>query len=295
MQISPRRYMDATTDFGFKKLFGQEESKPVLKGFLYELLDLPAPIAELTFLSTEQLPRTAEERRGIFDIYCVDENGQRFIVEMQKAQQYYFRDRALYYSTFPIVNQVERGEDWNYQLNPVYCVGILNFIFEDDDRFLHRVRLIDETTHKVFSDKLTFVYVELPKFNLGLEELETFRDKWIYFLKHVTQFREIPETFSEVPFDLAFHLAELAQLTDEEAAYYEGSLKQSRDRYAENETAHLQGKEEGITEGRELGLKQRSIEIAQTLIRQQMPLSTILQITGLTEEEVQPLLGENQN
>ena len=297
MQIPPRRYMDVRTDFGFKKLFGQEESKPILKGFLFDLLDLSAPIAELHFLSTEQLPRTSEERKSIFDIYCIDESGRRFIVEMQKAEQLHFKNRALYYSTFPIVNQVKKG-DWDYQLNPVYCVGILNFTFQNDDRYIHRVRLIEETTHEVFSDKLTFVYVELPKFNLGLEELETFTDKWIYFLKHTTEFEEIPEGFSESPFDLAFHLVELAQLTAEEADYYEGSLKQARDRYAENQTAHLKGREEGMAEGiekgREEGGKLRDIAIAQMLIKQQVPLATVLQATGLTEEEVQPFLNENQ-
>ena len=285
MQIPPRRYMDVRTDFGFKKLFGQEESKPVLKGFLFDLLDLSAPIAEIDFLSPEQLPRTSEERKSIFDIYCIDESGRRFIVEMQKAEQLHFKNRALYYSTFPIVNQVKKG-DWDYQLNPVYCVGILNFTFQNDDRYIHRVRLIEETTHEVFSDKLTFVYVELPKFNLGLEELETFTDKWIYFLKHTTEFEEIPEGFSESPFNLAFNLAELAQLTAEEYDYYEGSLKQARDLYAVEQTKLLQGIE--------IGGKQKTIEIAQMLIKQQVPLATILQATGLTEEEVQPFLNENQ-
>ena len=148
------------------------------------------------------------------------------------------------------------------------------------------MRLIEETTHKVFSDKLTFVYVELPKFNLGLEELETFTDKWIYFLKHTTEFEEIPEGFSESPFNLAFNLAELAQLTAEEYDYYEGSLKQARDLYAVEQTKLLQGIE--------IGGKQKTIEIAQMLIKQQVPLATILQATGLTEEEVQPFLNENQ-
>ena len=204
---------------------------------------------------------------------------------MQKAEQLHFKNRALYYSTFPIVNQVKKG-DWDYQLNPVYCVGILNFTFQNDDRYIHRVRLIEETTHEVFSDKLTFVYVELPKFNLGLEELETFTDKWIYFLKHTTEFEEIPEGFLESPFNLAFNLAELAQLTAEEYDYYEGSLKQARDLYAVEQTKLLQGIE--------IGGKQKTIEIAQMLIKQQVPLATVLQTTGLTEEEVQPFLNENQ-
>jgi predicted transposase/invertase (TIGR01784 family) len=167
--------------------------------------------------------------------------------------------------------------------------------------------MMDDETHEVFSEKLIFVYVELPKFNLALEELTTFRDKWIYFLKYATEFRDVPEVFSDEPFELAFHLAEVAQLTEDEIYYYEGSLKQARDRYASLETARLEGVEEGrakgIAEGRTEGIgegiavgeKRRAIQIAQALIKQQMPLETILQLTGLTVEELQPLLSDVQN
>ncbi len=320
------RYLDPTTDFGFKKLFGEEESKPVLKSFLFNLLELSSPIVELTILPTEQLPRSPQERKGIFDVYCIDEQGQRFIVEMQKAQQLHFKDRALYYSTFPIAQQAQRG-DWNYQLNAVYCVGILDFTFHSDNRFIRRLQIMDVETYDVFSDKLTFVYVELPKFNLTLEQLTTHRDKWIYFLKHATELREVPEALKDEPLPVAFHLAELAQLTEAEIYYYEGSLKESRDRHAEKETARIlglergreegrregieEGRREGIEEGRKegrkerieegreegraIGQKEKTIQIAQALIGQNMPLEAILQVTGLTQAELQPLLSSTQN
>ena len=288
------RFLNPMTDFGFKKLFGEEESKPLLKHFLYDLLELPAPIVELTFLPTEQLPRTPQERRSIFDIYCIDEKGQRFIVEMQKAQQLYFQDRALYYSTFPINQQAQQG-DWNYQLNAVYCVGILNFIFYNDDRFFRRIQLMDCETHDVFSEKLTFVYVELPKFNVTLEQLKKSKEKWVYFLKHAAELRQVPDSFNDEPFALAFHLAELAQLSEAEIHYYEGSLKELRDRYAEKETARILGREEGREEGKEIGQREKAIQIAQALIEQKIPLETILQITGLTQVELQPFLPSTDN
>ena len=272
------KYLDPTTDFGFKKLFGEEESKPILKSFLFDVLELSSPIVELDFLPTEQRSRTPEERLGIFDVYCQDEKGQRFIVEMQKAKQFYFRDRALYYSTFPITQQARRG-DWNYRLNAVYCVAILDFPFEDDDRYIRYIGLTDLKTYDLFSEKLMFVYVELPKFNLSLDQLDCGRDKWIYFIKHAPELQEMPSTFSDEPFPFAFHQVELAQLTEEEADYYEGSLKRSRDQYASLETARLEAK----------------IEIAQAMIERQMPLDTVLQITGLTEEDLRSLLSTTQN
>jgi len=279
---------------------------------------------------TEQLARTPQERRSIFDIYCIDEKGQRFIVEMQKAQQLYFQDRALYYSTFPINQQAQQG-DWNYQLNAVYCVGILNFIFYNDDRFFRRIQLMDCETHDVFSEKLTFVYVELPKFNVTLEQLKKSNEKWVYFLKHAAELRQVPESFNDEPFALAFHLAELAQLSEAEIYYYEASLKQLRDRYAEKETARIlgraegreeglkigrdegrdegreeglkigrdegraEGREEGREEGKEIGQREKAIQVAQALIEQKIPLETILQITGLTQVELQPFLPSTDN
>ena len=277
------KYIDPITDFGFKKLFGEEESKPVLKRFLFDILELPSPIAEITFSPTEKLPRTPQERKGIFDVYCKDESGREFIVEMQKAthdfvlaqksRQLHFRDRALYYSTFPINQQAERG-DWDYSLNAVYFVGILDFTFHDDNRYLRRIQLMDCETHEIFSQKLTFVYIELPKFNLTLEQLKISLEKWIYFIKHATDFSQVPDNLREEPFPLAFHLAERSQMNEIEAYYYEGSLKEKRDHYAETETARIEGREE------------KTLEIAQAMIEQQIPLETIRQITGLTEEQI---------
>ena len=242
------KYIDPTTDFGFKKLFGEEESKPVLKRFLFDALALPYPIVEITFFPTELLPRTPQERKGIFDVYCKDESGREFIVEMQKSKQLHFRDRALYYSTFPINQQSERG-DWDYSLNAVYFVGILDFIFHDDERYFRRIQLMDCETHEVFSEKLTFVYIELPKFNLTLEQLKTGLEKWLYFIKHAIDFSQVPNELREEPFPIAFHLVERASLSPVEAYYYEGSLKEKRDRYAEKETARIEGRAAGKAEG----------------------------------------------
>lgn len=287
------KYIDPTTDFGFKKLFGEEESKPVLKGFLFDVLELPYPIVEITFLPTELRPRTPQERKGIFDVYCKDESGREFIVEMQKSRQSHFRDRALYYSTFPINQQSERG-DWDYSLNAVYFVGILDFTFHDDNRYFRRIQLMDCETHEVFSEKLTFVYIELPKFNLTLKELKTGVEKWIYFIKHAIDCSQVPDELKEEPFPLAFHLAEKSQMDEVEAYYYEGSLKEKRDRYAEQETARIEretarieGKAEGKAEGRAEGELKAKLEIAQTMLEQQIPLETILQITELTKDDLQ--------
>ena len=125
-------YINPYTDFGFKRLFGEEAHKGLLIDFLNELLPLPSKIASLTFKSPEQMGDTSKNRKAVYDIYCQADDGTFFIVEMQKAFQEYFKDRTVYYSTFPIRSQAKKGK-WDYKLSMVYCVAVLAFEFEDDD------------------------------------------------------------------------------------------------------------------------------------------------------------------
>ena len=171
------KYINPFTDYGFKKLFGEELNKDLLLDFLNELLkDEQGEILNLTYLKTEQLGTTEIDRKAIFDLYCENEKGEKFIVELQKTKQNFFKDRSVYYSTFPIRDQAKRA-DWNYELKAVYTIGILDFIFDADkdepNKFRYDVKLIDKDTQKVFYDKLTFIYLEMPKFNKSEDELET--------------------------------------------------------------------------------------------------------------------------
>ena len=180
------KYVNPFTDFGFKKLFGSEPNKDLLIDFLNQLLPPQHQIQELTYARNEQVGRNDFDRRAIFDLCCTSPSGERFIVEMQRAKQNYFKDRSVFYATFPIQEQAPRG-DWNYQLAPVYLVGILDFVFaedKDDTEVCHRVQLKDQI-NRVFYEKLTLIYLEMPKFTKTEDELETPFDKWLYVLKHL--------------------------------------------------------------------------------------------------------------
>ena len=168
------RYISLLTDFGFKRIFGTEPNKRLLIDFLNTLLPAHHHIQDLTFKNTEQLGSKVIDRKAIFDIYCQAQNGERFIVEIQKAKQNFFKDRSIYYATFPIQEQALKGE-WDFELSAVYTVGVLDFIFDDhkaDDTFLHVVELKNQRC-EVFYKKLKFIYIELPKFNKSLDQLES--------------------------------------------------------------------------------------------------------------------------
>jgi len=187
------KYINPFTDFGFKKIFGEEASKPLLLDFLNALLPPEHHVIDLTFKNSEQLGQTEADRKAIYDIYCETDKGEKFIVELQKAKQNYFKERTIYYSTFPIREQAEKGE-WNYNLKAVYCIGILDFTFDDYEsepeksEVVHNIKLKNKNG-KTFYDKLTYIYLEMPNFNLKEENLGTRLEKWLYFIKHLEDFQ----------------------------------------------------------------------------------------------------------
>lgn len=86
------RYVNFYTDFAFKKLFGTEANKDLLISFLNSLFDGTEVIKTLNYLNVELLGHNAAERKAVFDVYCENEKGEKFLIEMQKAEQEYFRD-----------------------------------------------------------------------------------------------------------------------------------------------------------------------------------------------------------
>jgi predicted transposase/invertase (TIGR01784 family) len=243
--INCTRYINPYTDFGFKKLFGLEANKDLLQDFLQTLLNVecdaksgvvrPKPkseqmrIASLRYLNAEMLGRSANDRKAVYDLHCETTRGEKFIVEIQRAPQKFFKDRTLYYSTFPIQSQAKKGVDWDYELNAVYMIAILDFEFPEDkaavDKYLYRVKLSDVETHEVFYDKLTFVYMEMPKFKKTEAELVTNFDKWMYALKNLAKLSERPVALQNRVFQKFFDQAEIAQLTAEEHYEYQEALK----------------------------------------------------------------------
>lgn len=288
------KYINPFTDYGFKRLFGEEAHKDLLLDFLNELLrEEQGEIKNITFLKSEQLGSTEIDRKAIFDLYCENEKGEKFIVELQKSKQNFFKDRTLYYSTFPIQEQAQKGE-WNYELKAVYTIAILDFVFDEDksepDKYKYFVKLSDIETNKIFYNKLTFVYLEMPKFKKELSEIETHFEKWLYVLRHLEKLDKIPPKLTEKIFERLFDIAEIAKFNREQLLQYEDSLKYYRDLKNSFDTAREDGREEGWEEGweegRQEGKQERNIEIAKAMLKEGFDIKTIVKITGLTEEMI---------
>jgi len=286
------KYINLFTDFGFKKVFGEEASKVHLISFLNTLLPEKHQIHELQFNQNENQGASLLDRKAIFDLSCVSDSGEYFIVELQKAKQNFCKDRSVFYATFPIQQQAERG-DWNFKLAAVYTIGILDFVFDEDEsqpEVVHQVQLKNQR-NQVFYDKLTFIYLTLPNFHKTLDELETQQDKWFYLFRHLHTLDDIPPRLREKVFLSLFEKAQIARFEPQERVAYESSLKYYRDLKNVIDTARDEGWEEGREEGREEGQYEKSLEIARNLLHMGDAMTDvqIAQATGLSEAEIATL------
>lgn len=284
-------YVNPFTDFGFKRLFGEEPHKELLISLLNTLLPEKHQIHDLHYTKNEYQGFTALDRKAIFDLNCMSSSGERFIVELQKAKQNYFKDRSLYYSTFPIQEQAIKG-DWDFKLAAVYTVGILDFVFgedEHDKEVVHTVQLKNQH-HHVFNDKLTFIYITLPHFNKTLDELTTLQDKWFYVFKHLQELEDIPVVLQEAIFLRLFETAKIARFTAAERQAYEDSLKYYRDFKNVTDTAKDEGVQEGIEIGKEIGKEETTRLMLSTMYANGMSIEMIAQALSLDKIVVQQLL-----
>ncbi len=271
-------YINPYTDFGFKKLFGEEGNKDLLIDFLNQLLPAHHQIADLAFRNVQNLPDLPEERKAFFDVHCKAISGERFIVEMQKAKVKYFKDRSLFYITFPIREQSQRGE-WNFKLDPIYFVAVLDFEYDEaeEKRKFRRDIALKDQDGELFYDKLHFKFLQMPLFTLQEHELQTKFDKWCYFLKNLSSFDHIPTILNEPIFQKAFETSRLANLTEEQRRAYDENLIQ------------YWGFKSAIETAVEEALGDKQIEIAKMMLADNETNEKIAKYTGLTIEQIQQL------
>ena len=285
MRQSEERYISLLTDFGFKRIFGTDPNKELLVNFLNSLFDGEEVIKDVKYLNSENVGDVHTERKAIFDVYCENEKGEKFIVEMQNAYQTYFKDRSLFYSTFPIREQAPKGSDWNFCLKKVYVVALLNYRMSDEafdsSDTIHTIALMDTKTNKVFNAKLMFKYVEVGRFDKTDDELISLSDKWMYVLKNLSRLDNRPSSLREKIFTKLFDAAAIARFTPMELREYEDSLKAYRDIKNSLDTA----KEEGRAEGRAEGIAM----VVKNMHAKGMDIDVIASITGLNKDEVESL------
>ena len=289
-EIIKAKYINLMVDWSFKRVFGTEVNKDILIEFLKVVFPQFA-ITDITYIPTEQLGIMEDDRKAIFDVLCKTEDDKTFLVEMQRGAQKHFFERALYYTSFPIMKQgkkaiakeEEEGADpWDFSLDGVFFLGILDFKYEQDEMTEHRYQLLETKTLKRMTDKLEFVFVEVAKFNKREDELETDLDKWLYLLKNMSTLLERPAALRDRVFGRLFDVAEYARLDDEERKNYVEAMNTARDTY--NQIAYALKK----------GGEKKAYEIAQKMIAKGLDVDTIADLTGLTTEEIAEIAAKKE-
>lgn len=287
------KYINPLTDFGFKRIFGTPFNRELLISFLNAVLDGERKIVEVKYNNSEKFGSNESQRKAVFDVYCTTDDGSRFIVEMQNVYQDFYKDRSIYYSTFPITEQAKKGV-WNYELQPVYTIGVLNFAFPEDKRsdesgVFREVKLMDINQKKVFYDKLTYIYIELANFNKELDDCKTMIDKWLFCLKNMSNLLERPTELQDRVFEKLFKTAEIAKFKPMELKAYEQSIGAYRDIINGMDAAKREGIALGEAKGRAEGITAGKIEMAKEMARKLKAAGVseeiILQTSGLTPEQ----------
>ena len=287
------KYIDPLVDFAFKKIFGSEPNKDLLIAFLNEVFRGRKHIVDLVYNKNEHPGDIKEEGAAVFDLLCTGDNGERFIMEVQRARQGYFKERALFYTSRLISDQAPKGKRsaWGYNIAEVYLIALLeDFTLEDSPAhtYLHDICLCNRDTGEIFYDKLGYTYIELSKFVKTDTELETDLDKWLYFLKNMPRMDRLPVYLRKPIFEKLFSIAEYTNLTREEKTMYDQNLKRKWDNqnvldYAVNEAVKEAREEERIKAFEE------KKAIAREMKKDSLPLAQISKFTKLSIEEIEQL------
>ena len=286
-------YINPRTDYGFKYLFGTEE---VMIGFLNEVLkDEPGfePILKIEYRDKEMAKMNRFNRGVVYDLLCTTNSGHHFIVEMQKATQQHFIDRSIFYVSKSIADQGRKGKEWNFEIKHVFMLSILEFTLPVlGQKVRTDAMILDLDTHKPISDKVRFIYVQLPHFlKRSWEDCTNDFELWIYLLKHMETMDTIPFARPGSVFERINDLASYAQLTPQEQFEYDQDLQVYRDykntiSYAEHQ-AEARGRAEGRAEGR--------ANIIVEMFRNGMSAELIARYTKLTTDKIREILSSSAN
>ncbi|WP_439257805.1 Rpn family recombination-promoting nuclease/putative transposase [Lonepinella sp. BR2271] len=289
MNLKPTRYIDLTTDYGFKRIFGTEVNKDLLIAFLNEIFKDRKVIQDLIYNPNEHQGDSIEQGAVIFDLTCTAENGEQFIIEMQCSSQVNLKKRMLYYGSKLIADQAPKGERrfWNYNISEVYVIVLMDGfrLTHQTEQYLHDIALCDRNTGTVFYEDLGFTYIELLNFNKTETELQGDLDKWLFVLRNISKLDKLPEFLSKPVFEKVFKIAEYVQLSKGERDMYNVSLKRKWDEYSLLESAKIEGLQQGLERGKLEGI----YETAKNMLAFNMDPQIVAKIVNLPVEEIRKL------
>ena len=280
------KFLDPKNDIAFRRIFGSERNKDILIHFINDILVFKetAPITEVTFLKTIQDPEIITKKTSIVDVLCQDENGNKYIVEMQVAKEKGFAKRAQYYAAKAYANQANVGGIYE-NLKEIVFIAISDFImFEGKPGFKSDHVILDRHSHEHDLKDFSFTFLELPKFRKTIDELNSITDKWMYFFNGTEE--TSPEDLakiigSDAIMERAYHELDRYYWNEDELLSYEQAEKY--------EGAYNASMRQKYDEGREEGEYLKAIKTAKIMKTKGMQTTVITECTGLSEDEIEKL------
>ncbi|MDZ5762616.1 PD-(D/E)XK nuclease family transposase [Candidatus Cyrtobacter comes] len=286
------RYLDVTNDLAFKKVFSD---KDIMKDFLNSILHLSngSAITEIEFIPTEEVPDLGQNKRSIFDLKCRDQDGNWFVVEMQNRKQEHFLERVQFYASHTYVAQLPKGKS-HKGLMPVILIAISKEnLFPDEIGCVSYHKTKEDQTNKQHLFALSYVFIELGKFNKTAQELYSTEDYWLYFLAESEEIKQPPSSIKDHWVLKAYETIERFNWNDIE---YDGYIRAKLLAEAEEMTlqdnlqkATMKGIERGREEGIEQGRNAEKLIIAKNLLSLGIDKKKISESTGLSLKEIEGL------
>ena len=285
------KFLDIKTDFAFKKVFGSEDSKIRLISFLNAVVKFEnnALIKDLTIIDPYNVPQLLGMKDTFVDVKAVLDNDSKVIIEMQVLNHAGFEKRILYNAAKNYSTQLVEGEQYHL-LNPIIALTIVDFImFDDNDKVISNFKLLEKEQFINYSDDLEMIFIELPKFNKQIDELNGIAEQWIYFIKNAGSLEYIPGNMHSA-ITAAFESSNTASLTKEEL-----ELQYKKKEFISVQKlalmkAETKGKAEGKAEGIAEGESNAKLSIARNLLKAGLDPKLTSKTTGLTIDEVEALL-----
>lgn len=281
------KFLDPKNDVAFRKVFGSEQHKDIVIHFINDILELKGndQIESVKFLSPMQDPEIASKKQSIVDVLCSAKDGVQIIVEMQVAPTKGFEKRAQYYAAKAYSRQLNKGNEEDgkyYNLKEVIFIAIAScVIFPDKKEYKSDHVILDKNSYEHNLKDFYFTFIELPKFKKNnITELKTILDKWCYFFKHAPETSEedlINIIGSDLIIEKAYNALNQFNWSETELIAYDEEIKRIRDNIAALDYQYDKGRAEEKT------------EIAQNLLRQNLPLDVISSATGLSNDELNEL------
>ena len=271
------KFVDIKNDVAFRKIFGNEKKTKILISFLNAILGLEGneQIKEVKIANPYQFPRVAGEKASIIDVRAIDKKSRQFVVEMQVADVDGFDKRVQYYTCRDYSMQIDRGEKYPL-LKPTYFVGILDFNYFESESYLSHHIIINGETYEHKLKDIQFTFIELEKFTLKVDELNTLIEKWVFFIKKSEDLDVIPDHVDDEGLKEAYKDADRHTWKKEELIAYDNASIAEQD---------MRGKMKFVVD-------KRNKEIVESCIEENISIEKIEKITNIPKEKILQIIEE---